>query len=64
WKRSVVVLNGSSIPAEVGLPKGSWRAAMEDGAFGRTPAHKKPAKITGLVRVPAHAASIVYEERD
>ena len=64
WKRSVVVLNGSSIPAEVSLPKGSWRAAMADGAFGRTPAHKKPAKITGLVRVPAHAASIVYEERD
>jgi pullulanase len=64
WKRCVVVLNGSSIPAEVTLPKGSWRAAMMDGAFGRTPAHKKPSKVAGSVRVPAHSASIVYEERD
>jgi len=64
WKRCVVVLNGSPIPAEVALPKGSWRAAMQDGEFGRTPAHRKPAKVSGSVRVPAHSAAIVYEERD
>jgi len=64
WKRCVVVLNGSPIPAEVTLPKGVWRSAMLDGAFGRTPAHRKPARVGGSVRVPAHAASIVYEERD
>lgn len=64
WNRCVVALNGSPIPAEVVLPKGSWRAAMQDGAFGRTPAHRKPAKVGSSVRVPAHAAAIVYEERD
>jgi len=41
-----------------------WRSAMLDGAFGRTPAHRKPARVGGSVRVPAHASSIVYEERD
>lgn len=63
WSRAIIVLNGSPIPAEVPLPKGSWRAAMVDGAFGRTPAHRKPSKVGSSVRVPAHAASIVYEER-
>lgn len=64
WKRCVVALNGSPIPAEVTLPKGVWRAAMVDGAFGRTPAHRKPSKVGSSVRVPAHSASIVYEERE
>jgi pullulanase len=64
WRRCVVVLNGSPIPSEVSLPKGNWRAAMVDGAFGRTPAHRKPSKVSSMVRVPAHGASIVYEERE
>ncbi len=64
WKRCVVVLNGSAGAADVALPKGSWRAAMQDGEFGRTPAHRKPARVGASVRVPARAAAIVYEERD
>ncbi len=63
WRRCVIALNGTDTPREVTLPAGSWRAAMIDGAFGRTPAHRKPAKVGATVRVPGHSASIVYEER-
>lgn len=63
WKRCVIALNGTETPHDITLPAGTWRAAMIDGAFGRTPAHRKSAKVGSSVRVPSHSATIVYEER-
>ncbi len=57
WQQIIVIFNGSDVTKKLTLPKGTWKAALQDYKF-----NAKGKAISGTADLAPYSAMILYQE--